>query len=77
MGQVVFALRPTGEQVEMLAGMLEVFLNWFRPPRPGPVSAPASGERAGQDTESLVKVDVADELKLDVTIALTPSTTRC
>ena len=28
-GQVVFALTPTGEQVEMLAGMLEVFLNWF------------------------------------------------
>ena len=29
MGQVVFARRPTGEQVEMLAGMLEVLLNWF------------------------------------------------
>ena len=66
MGQVVFALRPTGEQVKMFAGMLEVFLNWFRPPRPGPVSAPPGGERAGQDTESLVEVDVADELKLDV-----------
>jgi hypothetical protein len=33
MRQVVFALRPTGEQIEMLAGMLEVPLNRFRPPR--------------------------------------------
>jgi hypothetical protein len=30
------------------------------------VSAPPGGECAGQDTESLVEVDVADELKLDV-----------
>jgi hypothetical protein len=65
-GQMVFALRPTGEQVKMFAGVLEVFLNWFRPPRPGPVSTPPGGKRAGQDTESLVEVDVADELKFDV-----------
>jgi hypothetical protein len=52
MGQVVFALRPPGQQVEMLAGMLEVLLNWFRPPRPGPVSTPPGGERAGQDIET-------------------------
>jgi hypothetical protein len=65
-GQVVFALGPTGEQLEMLAGMLEVPLNWFRPPRESPVGAPPRGERAGKDTESLVEVDVADELKLDV-----------
>jgi hypothetical protein len=32
--QVIFALTPTGEQVEMLAGVLEVFLNWFRPHAP-------------------------------------------
>jgi hypothetical protein len=27
-GQVIFALRSNGEQVEMLAGMLEVLLAW-------------------------------------------------
>ena len=60
MGQVVFALESTGEQVEMLAGMPEVLLNWFRPPRSGPVSVPPRGERAGQDTKRLVKIDVAN-----------------
>jgi hypothetical protein len=35
-------------------------------PRAGPVSALTGGERAGQDTESLVEVDVADKLELDV-----------
>ena len=38
---MVFALRPTGEQLEMLAGMLEMFLNRLRPPCPGPVTAAA------------------------------------
>ena len=54
----------------MFASLLEVLLNWFRPPRPGPVSTPPGGERAGQDTESLVEVDVADKFKLDVYHAL-------
>ncbi len=34
------------------------------------MSTPPGGERAGQDTESLVEVDVADEFKLDVYHAL-------
>jgi hypothetical protein len=72
-GQVIFARRPPGQQVEMLAGMLEVLLNWFRPPRPGPVSTPSGSEHSGQDRESLVKVDVADEFKLNVYDAPTPS----
>jgi hypothetical protein len=47
MGEMVFAPSATGEQVEMFAGVLEVLLNWFRPPRPGPVSTPPGSERAG------------------------------
>jgi hypothetical protein len=66
MGQMVFAPRSSSEQVEMLAGMLQVFLSWFQPPRPGPVGAPPGGKRVGQNTESLVEVDIADEFKLDV-----------
>ena len=34
------------------------------------MSAPPGGERAGQDTERLVEIDVADELKLDVVSSL-------
>jgi hypothetical protein len=34
-------------RLEMFAGVLEVLLNRFRPPRPGPVSTPPGGERAG------------------------------
>ena len=66
MGEMVFAPSPIGEQVEMLAGMLEVLLDRFKPPRPGPMSAPPGGERAGQGPKRLVEIDVADELKLDV-----------
>jgi hypothetical protein len=65
-GEMVFAPCATGEQVEMLAGVAEVLLGWFKPPDPGPVTAAPGSKCAGQDTESLVEVDVADELKLDV-----------
>ena len=55
--EMVFASSSTGEQVEMLAGMLEVLLDWFRPPRPGPVTAAPGCKCASQDTESLIEVD--------------------
>ena len=40
------------------------------------MSAPPGGERAGQDTERLVEIDVADGSSSMLVIALAPSNTR-